>query len=241
MALRYAVYFVPRPDSLLWRLGCAWHGRDPASGARFAPALPAGLAPERYEAIIASARRYGFHATLKPPFALKPGTTAEALVAALEDHAARAAPFVAPALEVTRLGGFLALTLCGASPAMDRLCANCVRDFDRFRAPPTQEELAARRTAPLTPRQDELLARWGYPYVMDEFRFHMTLTASLDGEELAIVERHLLSVFRPVLAAPLYVERIALFCQQSPGADFALLRSFALGAKKRGGEGGRTK
>jgi putative phosphonate metabolism protein len=227
---RYAIYFVPREGSLVWRLGCEWHGRDPASGERFTPALPDGLSAERYEAIVASARRYGFHATLKPPFALKPGTTAAELATAVEAHARHVAPFAAPALQVARLGGFLALTLSGPSPVMDHLCADCVRVFDRFRAPPTEAELAARRKAPLTPRQDELLKLWGYPYVMDEFRFHMTLTTSLEGAELALLERHLRARFRPVLAAPLYVERIALFREPEPGAPFTLMRSFALGA-----------
>src|SRR5438445_432365 len=35
----------------------------------------------------------------------------------------------------------------------------------------------------LSARQAELLARWGYPYVHDEFRFHMTLTGPIADDE----------------------------------------------------------
>ena len=36
----------------------------------------------------------------------------------------------------------------------------------------------------LTDRQEALLTQWGYPYVMEEFRFHITLTGALDPAHL---------------------------------------------------------
>lgn len=127
------------------------------------------------------------------------------------------------------MDGFLALTLTSGSAELSDLCARCVAEFDRFRAPISQQELARRRKVGLTPRQDELLVKWGYPYVMSEWRFHMTLTASLKEPECGLVEKQLAGMFRRVTAAPLYVDRIALFKQEMPDRPFAVSKWFPFG------------
>jgi hypothetical protein len=124
-------------------------------------------------------RRYGFHATIKPPFALADGTGADALADTLADLAHSLPPARADGLRLSRIGRFLALTPEGDSAKIDALAAAFVRDLDRFRAPATDADLARRRAAGLTPAQESHLLRWGYPYVMDEFRFHMTLSGHL--------------------------------------------------------------
>jgi putative phosphonate metabolism protein len=225
MADRFAIFFAPRPDSLLGKLGCRWHGRNPATGEAFSPPLPQGLAAARHEEIVQAPRHYGFHATLKPPFALQPGTSAQRLEAELAAFVSGAGAIIAPALEVRRIGGFLALTLAGPCPALDRLCAECVTRFDPYRAPESAEKVESRRRAGLTPRQEALLARWGYPYVMEEFRFHMTLTAWLVEPEVSLVEQHLRMYFRSVLAAPLFIDRVALF-EEKEGAPLRVRRVF---------------
>lgn len=223
---RYAIFFAPSPDTLLWKLGCRWHGRDPATGAAFPAGPSAGMSPARVEEITRQARHYGFHATLKPPFALKSGAPRLAdLEAALADYAAGARAITAPALEVSRVGGFLALTLAGPCPALDRLCADCVSLFDGWRAAESAEKIEARRRAGLSPRQEAMLRRWGYPYVMEEFRFHITMTTWLEEPEISLVERHLRAAFRSLLAMPLYVDRIALF-EEVDGAPLRIRRAF---------------
>lgn len=70
-----------------------------------------------------------------------------------------------------------------------------LRALDRFRAPVSGAERARRRNAGLSPPQEALLAQEGYPKVMEEFRFHMTLTAQLPQADIALwsaaVRRHL--------------------------------------------------
>ena len=74
---RYAIYFAPRPRRALARFGAAWLGWDAEAGAdRDGPEL-AGLPRPRAE-IVATPRRYGFHATLKAPFRLARGATSRA-------------------------------------------------------------------------------------------------------------------------------------------------------------------
>src|SRR5512145_2649151 len=123
---RYAIYFAPSERSSLWRLGCAWLGRDAQRDCALEQPRLDGLAPARVAQLTAAPRLYGFHATLKPPFALAPGCVAGELDAALARFAQRRAPFPLPPLEVGMLAGFIALLPIGASAALAALAGDCV-------------------------------------------------------------------------------------------------------------------
>ncbi len=114
---------------------------------------------EAVDAITVSARRYGFHATLKPPFRLAEGRTPEELDAAVARFAAGSAAVLIPQLTLARLGGFFALVPGAEAPGLHALADEVVKAFDDFRAPATEAELARRNSASLTPRQRELLSR----------------------------------------------------------------------------------
>lgn len=227
MSERYAIYYAPPADSECWRLGTAWLGHDPERAVDLPRPAIDGLDAETAERITRAPRHYGFHATLKPPFALADGATPESLCEALAAFAAERSVFVLPALRVADLNGFLALVPRERDPRLDELAADCVRCFDRFRAPPAPAELARRRAAGLTARQEENLAAWGYPYVLEEFRFHMTLTERLADFERPAVQDALAHCFAGVCARPLRVEGIALFRQPESGAPFRLEARFA--------------
>jgi putative phosphonate metabolism protein len=225
---RYAIYFAPRPGSPLARFGAEWLGYDVASGTTLPQPVLAEIDTERLQSITAEPRRYGFHATLKPPFALAEGSTAERLDEAVAALARAEAEFDAPPLRLSCISGFWALTLSAPCPSLQALANRCVSALDRFRAPLSPAELARRRRARLTSRQDELLARWGYPYVMDEFRFHMTLTARLDAAEGAVVARTLEPLVAPLCREPLAIDALSLFHQPSRDAPFRLIVRYPL-------------
>lgn len=225
---RYAIYFAPPQGSPLGAFAARWLGRDAEGNAVERLPVP-GFAPERLAEIVAPAGHYGFHATLKPPFALAPCGARGELDEALARFAAGQAPFAAPPLRLDAIAGFIALTLSAPCPGMDALAARCVHEFDAFRAPPAEAETAQRRSAGLTPRQDALLQRWGYPYVMEEFRFHMTLTGRLDAGERAALQASLAPLAAPLCAAPLQVDAVALFAQSDRAAPFRLARRYEFG------------
>src|SRR4051812_47602386 len=194
---RYAIYFVPAPDSDLHRFGAAVLGYDPCSGGE--PSFPDGLAqavPDWLE-LTRDPRKYGFHATLKAPFALADGGSEAELIAATESFAgvARQIPVIMPVVKA--ISGFIALVPAEACVPLNLLAAECVRDFDRFRAPLNAEDRARRNPQALTSNQVEQLDRWGYPYVMDDFRFHMTLTGRVAAER----RDHLIALLRDRFAA----------------------------------------
>jgi len=201
-----------------------WLGRsitgDPVTPS--VPAVPDGWTRAAVDAITVSARRYGFHATLKAPFRLAAGRTSAELDAALAAFAASHAAVDVPRLRLARLGGFFALVPGAPAPALYALADEVVTAFDRFRAPPTEAELARRRPAALTPRQRELLKAWGYPYVLDEFQFHLTLTDRIQGPDRDSVERALAGWFAASLDATIGVDALALCTEAEPGAPFLL-------------------
>ncbi|WP_425040658.1 DUF1045 domain-containing protein [Primorskyibacter sp. S187A] len=207
---RYGIYFVPQ-DTALAAFGARWLGWDITSGA---PARQYDL-PELAQ-ITTRPRTYGFHATLKAPFRLVPGADEAALRDTLEHVARRHGRIVTDGLELTTLGRFLALTLRGDVSAVQALAADCVRAFDPFRAPLTEAELDRRRGKGLPPYKAAMLEQWGYPHVMEAFRFHMTLTDRLPKAQLphwrAVLENHL-----PQIGTGLTIDAITLVGERADG------------------------
>ena len=225
---RHAIYYMPDPASPLWSLASSWLGRDAASGKSLQrPALPA-LAQVNLDRLTAGPRHYGFHATLKAPFEPASERSEGALLAALDAFAATRAAFDVQ-LEVGALGDFLALRLAQPSDAMVDLHAACVRDLDDYRQPISAHDLARKRQGKLTPAQDAYLVRWGYPYVFEHFRFHMTLTSRIANDAArAPIRDALAAMFAPQLAMPHRVSGIALFGQVDRDAPFDVIQWFPL-------------
>jgi len=231
MNARYALYFAPAETSPLWRSGSTWLGRDACSGASLPqPGIP-GMTAERLHVLTASPRRYGLHATLKPPFRLADGVRPEMLVDAIGTLASRLQPFTLPALSVAMLSDFIALRTDAEADALQTLADRCVAELDRFRRPASTEELAKRRAHPLTSTQDALLQRYGYPYVMSEWRFHITLSERIFGAERDLLLQWLADYFAGALSTPTRCHDVCLFVQQDAQADFVLHSRFTFGQR----------
>ncbi len=68
----------------------------------------------------------------------------------------------------------------------------------------------------------ENLARWGYPYVGADYKFHMTLSGML--ERPAEVADALARMYMErVGSAHLVVDALVLFAQKEPGARFKII------------------
>lgn len=226
---RYAIYYAPEKGSAWGEFGVAWLGWDAQSGTR--PDAPADLPPlpVAHAEITARPRKYGLHGTLKAPFRLAQGTSPDALREAARRLAAQCPAPQLAGLRLARLGHFLALVPDGPAPDLAALALTCTEQLDRFRAPLTEAELAKRRKSPLTAPQERYLERFGYPYVGDEFRFHITLTGPLDGDTANAVEQLLQDRLAANLPRPFIIRDIALFGEAQDGR-FHILERFALKA-----------
>lgn len=204
---RYAVYWAPEADDPLWAAGCAWLGRDPASEATGTPP------PERH-----APWRYGFHATLKAPMALaeghRPDDLRAALQAVLRDHR----PFALPPLAVGQLHDFVALRPLAPCPPLQALADDCVRRLDPLRRTGTP-----RAAEGLDDEQRALLERWGYPHVLQRWRFHLTLSDALaDDASRARVQTEAERAFAAALRQPRGVASVAVFVEAAPGQPLRL-------------------
>jgi hypothetical protein len=226
---RYAIYYAPQGGEL-FELGRFWLARDVLSGENLPPPALPGLSPDLHADIVRAPHRYGFHGTLKPPFHLAAAFGEGSLVLALEAFAAARRAFQMPPLKVTIVNDFVALTPSRPCRELDALGRACVVEFERFRAPMTVRERARRLDANLTPRHEELVAEFGYPYVLDQFRFHLTLTGSLDPEALARWQRQLRELWALALGRPVPVEGVALFRSPDLNGAFRQIGFFPFGS-----------
>jgi hypothetical protein len=226
---RYAIYFVPAPDTALYRFGAGALGYDCFTGTDISTfdALPVDAGAWRE--LTREPRRYGFHATLKAPFRLAEGRTEAELIGEFVEFSETidSAPAIEPA--VCLLQRFVAIVPVAVGAGLDRLAASCVKHFDGFRAPLTGADRSRRLAAHLTARQIGHVERWGYPYVFEDFRFHMTLTGALSADH----QEPMLAYLQGGLASshgdgPIKIDRLALLRQDDPAARFAVLAHSAI-------------
>lgn len=220
---RYGIYVVPQGE--FYSAGAEWLGWDSTSG--IAVPHPAVDDIKRPVAdLTRTPRKYGFHGTIKPPFRLVGDQSETDLRNATAALCKQLAPVTVPMLDVRRIGGFVAVVPSERSEGLSRLAADVVTELDRFRAPLTEAELARRRKSGLSDRQEALLSSWGYPYVLDEFRFHLTLTGHL-GSDADAVARMLSTHFAPVLPKPFRINSLCLMGEDQDGM-FHLVQRYTL-------------
>lgn len=220
MATRYALYFAPERDTKLAAFGQHVLGRDAENDIAVAQFVPDGFSDEDWRTFTQSPRRYGFHATLKPPFALADGKTEEELFAAVRALARSFEPVDVSPLVVRASGSHVLLGLSHEHKEVHALADACVRDLDAFRAPPSAEQTARRLKANLSTREREHLEAWGYPYVFDTFVFHMTLAGPLPEAARKSAYEGLKALYQKEAYEPFAMGSLCIFVEAEPGASF---------------------
>jgi putative phosphonate metabolism protein len=228
MTARYATYAAPPPDDALWSFGSEMIGYDAASARDiiFPEGDPCDAAD--WLALTEDPRRYGFHGTLKAPFELAEEASEADLLEAIMVFADRRPAVTVPELTVAALGSFVALVPAESNGALMALAADCVRIFDPFRAPMSAADRARRLKSPLTERQVGHLDDWGYPYVFEDFRYHMTLTGSLPAERREPIRAALARRYAAI-AEPFRLDALVVFRQERRDQRFTILGRFACG------------
>ena len=228
-AYRYAVYFAPDVDGPWWDHAGHWLGRCAASQQYLPQPVIAAVSPARLTAFTAHPRRYGFHATMRAPFVLSERYHFNDLVDRVNALCQTIEPFVLPRLRVNRLDQFIALTPERDLQQVKELEALCVTSLQELVDPLSSAELARRRQVTLSPEEDALLVRWGYPYVLERFRFHFSLTGSLEQATEAEIGALMNAAHLQFDPLPLCAfKALAIFAEPTQGADFVLLKQCPL-------------
>lgn len=217
--MRYALYFTPPKDDPLTSLAARWLGRDAFSGEIFSDKAMGPL-PEGHAELTADPRRYGFHATLKAPFELAASVTERDLLEVAAEFATQTKAFTVPELVLGQLGQFFALVPGSLCQPLQDFAWRVVKTFEPFRAPLSDHDIARRKPESLTEPERVNLLRWGYPYVNDEFRFHMTLTGRVPAERQAEMHYVLRERFAEHTGKPLDISGLAIFAEEERGAPF---------------------
>ena len=225
--MRYTISFSPSPTSLLWQRGSQWLGQDTLNGRSLPQPCFRDIDPERLAELTRASRRYGFQATIVPPFRLVERISEADLLSALAGFTDRQRPIPLSSFAIDQFNGCFCLRPVRHSAALQALAANCVRSFDHCRAPLTPSELARRKAAQLSSQEKINLAIWGYPYVFEQFRFHFALTARMaEGREKEAIHAALLETFNSLLADPLMVDALCLFVESALGQPMRCLCRF---------------
>ncbi len=229
-AYRWAVYFCPAPHSPWARAGARWLGRDVDDEVCGPPPRIAGWSVQACSRVTAAPRRYGWHGTLRAPWRLAAQFGTADLLIALKRLAEEFAPFDLPRLHLAELNGFLALQPVQPCAALQALADACLVRLQPLAAPLTAPERDRYAAGGLSPRQQAFLRDWGYPYVREEFCFHMTLTDRLEGlssPQRAELRAAAAASFE-ALPQPLHFDALSLFAESQPGAALRRVARIAL-------------
>lgn len=231
---RYAICYAPPRESVWWMFGCAWLGRDAITGTDVAMPPVAFFSVDEVAQITALPRRYGFHATLKAPFRLAPGSTARDLYALTSTIAAALKPSALPPLRLVTIDDFVALSFAAdatGAAACHAVAAQCVTAFEALRARPTPSELVRRNLQRRTPRLSRPFSAWGYPDVDEAFRLHLTLTGPLQAAQRARVIEALTPLINTMQAQPLALDALCVYRQASHDAPFVVTRRYTFSGR----------
>ena len=211
--VRFALYYAPQSGTHLAEAASKWLGRDNVS-LDCNQLKPLKLDSQRFQELIRVPYHYGFHGTLKPPFSIRESVSQKQILDELKTFCSRRKPFIIDALEIAWIGKFLCLRPVRPVAQLDMLAGDTVQEFDRFRIQMGQGELDKRRSKDLTPAQENLLLQWGYPYVFEEFRFHLTLSSNVEiPEERSKLEDEARLHFHSKLLSDIPVEGVSLFLE----------------------------
>lgn len=208
---RYALFYTP-PSGPFADFGAAWLGWDSATGQTVPGAAPHTERP----------RKYGFHATIKAPFAPADGVTDQDIIDRVAAWCATRTPVGIGPLALVHQYGYVALR--SDAPAARALAGGAVSILDDLRAPLSEAELIWRRRARLSPRQDRNLCNWGYPYVFEDYEFHMTLSGRVNAAQAEKLRSVLSSKLEKILPHNVLLNAVTVMGEDADGMFHVLKR-----------------
>ena len=224
---RFAIYFVPPESNDLTRFTASWFGWDVYKGIKVDYPVLHNLNYDIKE-ITNTPSKYGFHGTLKAPFSLVPDKTIDDLKLSLSMLSRSIKKFEIPSICLRIIDEFIAIVPTSQNESIHSLAKKCLEDLDSFREAESDEILNKRRSGRLSTSEEHNLLKWGYPYVLDDFQFHLTMTGKLPLK----VCKHVFSVLslelHEVLNAPLFIGKICLVGENKMDGKFGVIEEFSL-------------
>ena len=179
---RVAIYFLPKKNSSLENFGKNLLGRDINKKKKISLTrrqkyfINRGFTYfDELKDYCEQPAKYGFHATLKAPFRLKRNVKTKNFYDVISHIAAQHSRFKIKGLKIVYSKKFTFITSRKPNKLLINLESDLVKHLDTFRAELNKTEIKKRIPDSLTFKQNKYLKEWGYPFVFDQFKFHMTL------------------------------------------------------------------
>lgn len=179
---RVAIYFLPKKNSSLENFGKNLLGRDINKKKKISLTrrqkyfINRGFTYfDELKDYCEEPAKYGFHATLKAPFRLKRNVKTKNFYDVISHIAAQHSRFKIKGLKIVYSKKFTFITSRKPNKLLINLENDLVKHLDTFRAELNKTEIKKRIPDSLTFKQNKYLKEWGYPFVFDQFKFHMTL------------------------------------------------------------------
>lgn len=223
---RYAVYYVPHHESDLAVFGKSWFGYDLSEGETDRNLH--GLDLELVRRVTAKPARYGMHATLKAPFYLAEGYSLEQLLDKADRFSKKRKKFTLGKLKIGWHGNTMVLIENQKNHQINQFASQCVLKFEDFRAPLTMKERTRRLEQNLNLHQRLMLEELGYPYVLSEFQFHVTLTDNMTEAEKEKIVPALEMTLDGILEKPCEIDGIAIVGDPGNNQPFQMIEYFEL-------------
>ena len=227
--MRYAIGFTPSVCDPLTYAAADWLGRNPYSDALCEQPHVAGFSTGEFAYLTAAPRRFGFHGVLRPLFHLAEGMSEADLLYALMRFTSELSPVSAGRLTVQLKESCFMLAPAIASAEVNALAAAILQRFEPFRAMLSDDEIERRDPDRLTAVQFANLHRWGDPFVLDEYQFHMTVTGPVPAPSQLRMATALQAFFEPFCFTSLEINSLALFVEPGAGAPMRVHSQHPLG------------
>lgn len=228
---RYAIYFAPNERTPLGRFGCHWLGRSAAELDSHPVDLPENLEQHKHQQLIEAPKHYGFHGTLKAPFELNTAYTSNDLDEALQNFAQKFPSFTIDRLKLQTIASFIALTPEEQSENLSLLQSlheELTENIDYLRAPLSDYDKNRFMARDLSTKLKENLLNFGYPFVLESFKFHLTLTSSLKKDDISSYFELLDRLTTHFRDDGFFCDRISLFRQETRTSPFLLTNEYML-------------
>lgn len=224
---RHAIFFAPADDSPLGIYGATVLRRratDPGEWTN--PQIPVNFDNTAvWRACVETPARYGFHATLQAPFELHPAYTYQTLLDELEVFCSQQQPLLLTELAPRRTRRFDALAFDTQPLEVKEFASTCVQRFNKYCAPLHPQDIVRRQKKALSPTQLSNLEQYGYPYIFDDFNFHMTLSGTMPDDDNGHLQWLRVLFDEMVTETPL-LDRLCVFYQADRNEAFVRIAEF---------------
>ncbi len=228
---RYGIFFAPHDDSPLGVYGATVLRRKATSTNEWVnPLIPISFENTPvWRACIERPAHYGFHATINAPFELHDQHSTEELFDDIRAFCKQQQPLLLTNIAPRLTHRYDALAFDDQPADIKNFAATCATRFEKYRAPLTAADTKRRQKKALSASQIKHLQTYGYPYVFDDFNFHMTLSGTMPDDDNGFL-RWLGVLFWEMVPETPRLDRLSVFKQEDRKSAFTRIADFPFSA-----------